>query len=148
MTNTSDVFRIYLSHLIRGPKGDAASDQEIANNIQEHIKVGEEMRAYLIDWEKMEGFPKSYLYVPADHDEFVQIAYKRKYINEEQILDTDCAIIERSNMLIAYGNFTVSRGMKVEINYASDKGIPILYLPKLSVDTMNTLKLTIKLLLS
>ena len=120
------VFRIYMSHLIRGPKGEAATKKDIDYNIKTHINIGTQIKAYLIDWEKMSGLPKCDLYIPAEHDEFVQIAYNKKYMNEEQILDVDCAIIDKCDLLIAYGDFRQSRGMQVEINYAENNNMQII----------------------
>lgn len=111
-------------------------------------RIGEEIKAYLLDWEKMDGYPKCDLYVPAEHDEFVQIAFDKKYIDETQILDTDCEIIRRCNLVIAYGDPLRSRGMKVEIDYATEHDVTVLFMPNLSPDTIHTLKFTIKLLTS
>ena len=143
----STLFRIYVSHYIRGPSGTAATIYEIENNIRRHKAIGTEIQAYLIDWEKMDGFPKAELYVPAAHDEFVQLAYRRHYINEEQILDVDCAIIERCNLLIAYDNPNLSRGMQVEIKHALENGIPVYNMPNMDRSSIDGLKFTIALIL-
>ena len=140
MGRLKDIFKIYLSHSIRGPGGIYATKEEIWANLKKYIAVGTEIKAYLIDWEKQDGFPKMELYIPADHDEFVQIAFDKEYINEEQILDVDCDIIEGCSLLIACGDHTQSRGMKVEIQYAVDNRIPIYYMPAFSDATIRTLK--------
>lgn len=147
MININKVFKIYLSHYIRGSKGINATKEDIETNIYKFISVGIEIKAYLIDWEKMDGFPKMELYVPADHDEFIQIAFDKKYINEEQILDVDCNIINKCNLLIACGNYTQSRGMKIEVQYAENNGIPIYYMPLILEETIKQLKFTIRLIL-
>ena len=141
------VFKIYLSHSIRGPGGVNATTEEIGANLRKYVVVGTEIKAYLIDWEKMDGFPKMELYVPADHDEFVQIAFDKEYINEKQILDVDCDIINTCSLLIACGCHTQSRGMQVEIQYAKDNGIPVYYMPAISDSTIGSLKYTLKLIL-
>jgi len=87
----------------------------------------------------MDDFPKSYLYVPAEHDEFVQIAYNNKMITESQILSVDCEIIDRSNLVIAYGTYH-SNGMKVEIEHSTQTDTPIYYMPNMSEDCINGLK--------
>lgn len=149
MGQLKDIFKIYLSHSIRGVRGINATHEEIKANLKKYIAVGTEIKAYLIDWEKllMCGFPKMELYVPADHDEFVQIAFDKDYINEKQILDVDCDIINTCSLLIACGDHTQSRGMKVEIQHAKDKGIPIYYMPTISDSTIRSLKYTLKLIL-
>lgn len=147
MGQLKDIFRIYQSHSIRGPSGIDATKTEIEANLIKYVRVGTKIKAYLIDWEKMDGFPKMDLYVPAEHDEFVQIAYNKKYINEEQVLDVDCTIIDSCSLLIACGDYTQSRGMQVEIQYASEHGIPIYYMPLESKDEIKSLKYSIKLIL-
>ena len=135
-----EVFRIYLSHYIRGPKGNEATQKDIAENIAKHIAIGTEIKAWLIDWEKMDGFPKCDLYIPAEHDEFVQIAYNKSYIKEEQILDVDCNIIRKCSLLIAWGDPSRSTGMTVEVEYAGRIGIPILFAVALNNSTIMALK--------
>lgn len=147
MGELNNIFRIYMSHSIRGPSGIDATKEEIGVNLKKYISIGTEIQAYLIDWEKMDGFPKMDLYVPAEHDEFVQIAYDKEYINEEHILDVDCTIINDCSLLIACGDYTQSRGMTVEIQHAEDKGIPIYYMPAHSEATIKLLKHSIKLIL-
>ena len=141
------VFKIYLSHSIRGPSGVNATTEEIGANLRKYVVVGTEIKAYLIDWEKMDGFPKTELYVPADHDEFVQIAFDKEYINEKQILDVDCDIIKTCNLLLACGDYIQSRGMKVEIQYAKDNGVPVYFMPTISDSIIKALKYTLKLIL-
>ena len=147
MGQLKDIFKIYMSHSIAGAKGKAATDKDIWENVYKYRKIGEEIKAYLIDWEKMDGFPKSYLYVPAEHEEFIFNARKMKYINVKKILKVDCAIVSTCGLLIACGDYTQSRGMQVEIQYAGDKGIPIFYMPIFSAGNIASLKHSIRLIL-
>ena len=66
MTKNSNVsnpiFRIYISHCIRGANGNSATQEEIDKNIEIAKEVGRELQAYAIDWEKMDGFPPIYIY--------------------------------------------------------------------------------------
>lgn len=140
------IFRIYLSHAIRGKAGLRATQEEINKNIAIASYIGEQLKAYFLDWEKMEGFPKIDLYVPADHDEFTQIAYNKKYITEEQILDVDCDIISKRDMIIAYGNYKASRGMKIELEFAHKNGISTTIISSLSEESIQGLKLVLRLL--
>jgi len=143
----NNTFKIYLSHQIRGPKGNNATEEDVCNNIIIHKNVGEQLKAYFLDWERMDGFPKIYLYVPADHDEFVQTAWKKKYLNESQILDVDCAIINTCDLVIAYGDAELSNGMRVEINYATTHNVPLYMMPSLSEMSIEALKFVIHLIL-
>ncbi len=59
------------------------------------------------------------IYVPAENDEFVLIAYLKKYITVEQILDVDCDILAERDILLVYSpDGYISRGMQVEIDHA------------------------------
>lgn len=142
-----DKFKIYLSHQIRGPKGDDATDEEIQSNIELYKAIGQELKAYFIDWEKMDGFPKIELYVPADHDEFVLISYQRGYLTETEILSTDCGIIDTCDLVIMFSNYR-SHGMQVEEAYAAKEGIAIYQMPRLSDMTIEALKFCIHLLIT
>lgn len=139
-------FRIYMSHSIRGKNGVNATQEEIDKNIEHAIEVGTQIQAYAIDWEKMEGFPPINIYVPANHDEFVQIAYHEGYLNETQILDTDCIIINRCDLVIVYGE-PYSRGMQIELSYATRMEIPVFKMPVLNEMTIDALRYVIYLLL-
>lgn len=142
-----NLFRIYLSHFVRGANRDEATTKEIEINIAKYIAIGTEIKAYLIDWEKMDGFPKMELYVPAEHAEFVEAAKDKKYLAEKQILDVDCEIIDKCSLLIACGDYAQSRGMTIEIQHAEGRGIPIYYMPTHSEATIKLLKHSIKLIL-
>ena len=147
MINLNKVFKIYLSHSLAGAKGKEATDGDIWENVYKYRKIGTEIKAYLIDWEKMDGFPKFYLYVPADHEEFVFNARKMKYINVPKILDIDCAIVRSCDLVIACGDHLQSKGMQVEIDHASKMGIPVYFMPVYSLETIRLLKHSIKLIL-
>lgn len=146
-TPDTQPFRIYMSHQIRGPKGDAATAEDIANNIKIAKGVGTEIQAYAIDWEKMDGFPPIHIYIPAEHDEFVQIAYINGYLTETQILACDCEIINRCQLLLIYGD-TLSRGMQIEERHAIENNIPIFRMPVLCRETIEALQFVIHLLLT
>ena len=147
MGQLKDIFRIYQSHSIRGSSGINATHEEIEANLKKYALIGTEIKAYLIDWEKMDGFPKMDLYVPADHDEFVQIAFDKNYIDERQILDVDKEIINSCSLLIACGDHTQSRGMTVELEYARHKEIPIYFMPMFSAGVIAPLKHSLRLIL-
>ena len=142
-----NVFRIYLSHQIRGPNGIKATQEEINRNITKHIAIGNEIKAYLLDWEKMDSFVKCSLYVPAEHDEFVQLAYNKKYLDETEILSIDCNIIDRCNLLIAFGDYSLSRGMQVEIEFAIQNKTPVFYMSELNRNIIESLKFAIQIVL-
>ena len=135
------------SHHIRGPNGINATELEITKNIELYKYIGGQIRAYFIEWYQQDAFPKIELYVPADHDEFVQVAFNKNYIDEVQILDVDCTIIDSCSLVIAYGSIELSRGMKVEVEHAVGVQVPVYFMPSLSEGSIGSLKFTIHTLL-
>ncbi len=104
----------YFSHSIRGAKGMKATDKDIEENCKDAIKMAEWIR---------ENVPGLDLYVPAEHEDFVHIAYKDEYLSEEQILEIDCKILERKDFHIVRGiDKERSRGTVIEIEYAKKAG--------------------------
>jgi len=110
--------KIYESHSIRGIKGnDATHEDMIANN-----KIAIEFYKWLST-----RFPTIDFYCPAVHDEFVLIAFESKIITEKQILDIDCQILSKCNLLLVYSHDSyISNGMWTEIRYAQKHNIPVL----------------------
>ena len=111
--------RAYFSHCIRGAKGIDATKEDMDANCAAAIEAAEEMRA--------DTHGKLDIYVPAEHEDFVQIAYFEKYLNEQQILAIDCGIVDNCDCLIAYNPDCISRGMQVEIDYAIGHDKPVFY---------------------
>ena len=122
--------KVYLSHSIRGVAGTEATLEIMeANNALAH-GFGDQLRKRCPEL--------GYLYVPGDHDEFITIAYQRKYLTEDQILSVDKAIIDTCDLVIIYAfdNY-ISIGMSVELDYAQSKGIPLVFITKnLSVEVV------------
>ena len=113
--------RIYISHCIRGASGINATDEEIAENCERAKELANELDVFFLS----KGLDVD-LYVPAEHEEFINIAYKKKYLTEEQILDVDCAILNGCDAVIVLDWGHISRGMQVEINYCTKYDIPCL----------------------
>ena len=115
--------KVYVSHSIRGRKGINATNEDMRHNNALAILFGQSLRR---------KFPGVNFYVPGDHDEFVLISYRKKYLDEKQILDVDCEIVQSCNFMIAFTpDGYLSRGMKIEIEYAGEHGIPVLIIHKL-----------------
>ena len=144
-TKTKDIFKIYLSHAIMGKNGADATEAEIQTNIDTALKVGKELKAYFIDWQKMDGYPEIQLYVPAEHEEFVQRAYKMGFMTITEILAVDCDIINTCDLLLVYGDY-LSSGMKVEIEYADKNKIPILNFCRLMPVVVDSIKAVINMI--
>lgn len=145
MKNTAlnTTFNIYL--LYPTNRDDEGNFYRLLRN---YTNIGIELQAYLIDWEKMDGLPKSYLYVPADHELFIHRAYQDKLLTKEQITSINCKIIEECNLLINFGNgAAVGDNLAKELQYAQQEKIPIYSMPDLSPMAIDALKLAIKLII-
>jgi hypothetical protein len=71
-------------------------------------------------------FPELDVYVPAEHEDFVQRAFERGYVDEKEILTVDCDIVQACCGVLAYApDGVLSNGMMVEINHAKAMGIPV-----------------------
>lgn len=127
---------IYVSHSIRGKKGKDATEEDMKQNNQKAIVFGKQLRRL---------FPKLCVYVPGDHDEFVLIAYLWGYLTEKQILQIDCDIVQKRNFVIAYTpDGYLSKGMKIEIEYAGMNGIPVIVIPGLETSNQDIISRQIK----
>jgi hypothetical protein len=107
----------YFSHPIRGKKGSAAtkSDMELNNEMASTV-------AKMLS----DACPALELYVPADNDEFVLEGYLKGKLVEETILDIDCTILRKRDILIAFCHQGVtSSGMQREIREAMGCDIPV-----------------------
>lgn len=111
--------KIYVSHSIRGKFGTKATKEQMADSCKKAVRFG--------NWLK-ENFPDVEWYVPAVHDEFVSIAYFKKYITEKQILDVDCELIKNCDGLLIYAldNY-ISRGMQTEKEFSYENNIPVFF---------------------
>ena len=121
--------RYYLSHAIRGKAGPGASYDVQAKNCAEAIKVANYLRKL---------FPKLELYVPAEHELFIQIAYDSGRLSEKEILDVDCKIIDRQDGVLFYvpEGDELQGGRKIEYDHAVaiNKPVCIFHTPKEAVD--------------
>lgn len=113
----------YFSHAIRGEEGKAATKEDMERNCATAKKAAKWLR---------ENVPEIELYVPAEHEDFVYIAYTDKYLTEKQILEIDCKILKRQDFHIVHevdGWF--GGGIGVEIAAAKKYGKSIFYLTEL-----------------
>lgn len=117
--------RYYLSHSIRGKAGPDASHDEQAKNCADAIRVANMLR---------DLFPKLELYVPAENETFVQIAYDTRIICEADILRIDCLIIDRQEGVLFYvpEGDELQGGRKIEYDHAvaTNKPVCIFHTPE------------------
>ncbi len=121
---TSPRIKAYLSHPIRGSKGKDATDEEMKANLDDAIKVCEQLRA---------GFPELDIYCPAEKDEALAYLLEKNYITIKQLLEADCNIIDRVDLVLYYtADVGLSGGMLVEHSHACSKNIPGRYFSKIN----------------
>jgi len=84
--------RVYVSHSIRGVKGTDATDLDIQINCDRIKAIMKNLR-HFTDKE-------IYYYVPAEHEEFIDLAFKAGYLTIEQILHIDCKIINACDVML------------------------------------------------
>lgn len=116
---------IYLSHPIRGLTGNECSEAEMEANCKAAIKMGKRIRReYKLD-----------LYVPAEHEHFIQLAFKAGYLTNKQILDIDLQIIEKYCTGVIFFNFQneFSEGMLLEWEKAKELNLPCIVITKNTV---------------
>lgn len=147
-TTTNTIFNIYLLYPI-----DRDDEGNLYRLLKTYTNIGIELQAYLLDWEKMDyideniPFPKSYLYIPADHELFVHRAYKDKLLTKEEIDFISCKIIKECDLLIYFGNGYESHRVKRELECVSGAGIPVYTMPDLNPMSIQALQLAIKLII-
>ncbi len=109
---------IYLSHSIRGKLGSDSTPESLNKNCLAAIEVGNKIRTEC---------PWASIYIPAEHESFVQKAYNKGYMTERQILDVDCDIIAEHDILIIYvpEGDELQGGRLVEHDFASNECMAI-----------------------
>lgn len=110
--------RLYFSHAIRGKAGADADHDVQAKNCAEAIRVANILRGL---------FPKLELYVPAENETFVQIAYDSGHLSEVQILEIDCYIIDGLDGVLVYvsDGDELQGGRKIEYDHAVATNKPV-----------------------
>ena len=110
--------RVYFSHSIRGKLGPTCPIEMQEKNCAAAIKMANRIRL---------ACPEFDIYVPAENEEFVQIAFDKKYITENQILDVDCVIVDRCDVTIVYvpEGDELQGGRKIEYDHAVATNKPV-----------------------
>ena len=113
--------RAYLSHAIRGTlpvKNEEDREVLMSYNNERAILWGQEIR-------KVVG-PILDLYIPAEHEDFVMPALHKGYLTVNQVLEIDCEIVLKQDLLIlANWELKLSEGMRQEFLTAREFGIRV-----------------------
>jgi len=137
--STSTQFNIFLAYPTC--RKDEDNFYRVTKN---YINIGTQIKAYLIDWEKMDGLPKCDIYIPAKHEEFIHCAYTNGFLSEKQIIAVNCEIIDNCDLLILFGGFRpVDNTAIQEAVYAREQRVAIYTMPDLSPTAINALKFAI-----
>ncbi len=119
--------RIYISHSIRGKYGKDATNTQMKANCDAIMEVANHLRASFFN-------NRCEFYVPAEHEDFVGIAYREQYLTEKQILNIDCKIIASCDAVIICvpEGDELNGGRKIEHDYAIKHNIPVCIFHQLS----------------
>ena len=129
----------YFSHSIRGKKGRDATKADMERNCATAQKVALWIR---------ENVPEIDLYVPAEHEDFVYIAYTDNYLTEDEILAIDCKILAGLDFHIVHEvNGWLGGGIGVEIAAARRCGKIIFSVSSLDAITLAALRVIVKSIL-
>ncbi len=111
--------RVYFSHSIRGKLGSTCPIETQEKNCAAAIEMANEIR-----W----ACPEFDIYVPAEHEKFIQIAFQKEYLTEDQILKVDCIIVDRCDITIVYvpEGDELQGGRKIEFDHARNVGKPVI----------------------
>lgn len=121
--------RIYLSHPIRGTKQGLEGGA-----LKEYVKGNNDWARKVADIIR-ELTPDIDLYVPAEHEEFVQLAYDKNLLTVDQILLIDTAIIDKCDAVLAVTpESCFSNGMLVEMSYCDVANLPCMASHDMPVD--------------
>lgn len=110
--------RVYCSHSIRGKFGINATPTQMKENCNAMIELANQLRTAL---------PNIEFYVPAEHEDFVQLAFDLDYLDEAEILEIDCLIIDHCDVVIVLvpDGDELQGGRKIEYDHAVGKAIPV-----------------------
>lgn len=117
--------RVYLSHSIRGSAGEKASADLQDQNCKTAIEIAKILRR---------SVKKLNLYVPAENETFVKLAYDLGHLSEKQILDIDCKIIDQMDAVIVYvpQGDELQGGRMVEYHHATAIAKPVVIFHEIS----------------
>ena len=126
------MLKVYLSHPIRGSLKDNATPEsmkancDLAKGIAGRIKQYMEFNHPGLDLE---------LYVPAEHEAFVNRSWSYDMLTVQQILYIDCKIIEEEfkDVLLIFAPYGPPvEGCHVELQHARKKSIPVIIFKDMS----------------
>lgn len=126
------IVKAYLSHHIRGPKGDDSTLEERISNRQEAVRVAQILRRYC---------PNLDLYVPGENDDWAELGLQAEILTGDLVLDVDCAIINTKDAVLFYDQYgQFGGGMKREEEHSIQINKPRFIFHDVSDATMKRLQ--------
>ena len=120
--------KVYLSHSIRGKRGNAATNTDMKECCDAAIAVGQQLR---------DAIPSLELYIPGEH-EFPPVGYllKKGYITVDQILEIDNMIIDESEAVVIYvpTGDEIQGGRLIEFEHAFETDKPVVVFDENEID--------------
>ena len=140
-TEANTKFNIYLSYPV-----ERDNKAMFFTQLQDYTNIGIEIRAWLLDWEKMDSYPSMTLYIPSEHEPFVHTCYLSRLLSKQDISYINNKIVSACKLLILFGDtcFMHSDNTKSEIECAQKNDVAIYTMPDLSPIAIDALKFTIK----
>ncbi|MHA1590942.1 MAG: hypothetical protein ACTSUP_00395 [Candidatus Heimdallarchaeaceae archaeon] len=114
----------YLAAPIRGTKGDEVSQEEMDENISIGKRIGLQLKTFF-------GTALD-LYVPHEQDEVLQILLRNNKVSTLDVLEADCEIVEKRDILFVLDKGETSEGMWKEICAAKRAGISIIFFKRIN----------------
>lgn len=131
----SNRIKAYLSHMIRGPEGNNASDETMRKNNLDAQAIGNLISSCF----------QGDLYIPADMDDYLLDRGRKPLDYVDLLLNLDCRLVIKSDILLVYSpDGCISGGMQLEIDTAKEHGIPVLIFDIVSDDFGDRIKKTIQ----
>lgn len=109
--------RIYAAASVRGPNGDDATPETMAENIKAGVAKVEYLRENMTDCE---------IYSPHEHERLFQEPFQNGMVKSKHILDQCFGILRLCDAVIICTPPDESEGVKAEIQEAIDNGIPVI----------------------
>ncbi len=124
-------YKAYMSHPIRGIKGDLATKEEQLMNSAIARDGAIKIRNLIKNLD---------IYCPGDAEEFVCHTYTDKLLTDDQILYVDCKILSNCDFVMVYEFDKLGHGCCTEINRAKELKIPIFKFKKVDYKTISELR--------
>ena len=103
-------YKVYFSACVRGPNGDKATPEEKLINIERGKTLATSLKMKFPNWS---------LYVPHEHELFIELAWEMKLITSEAIMKVFCKMVQQRDIIVAVEeDVELSAGVRLELKAA------------------------------